>query len=193
MRSTCALLFVLMQIAGGAAGQPLNQQQCPGADPDLSISGCTAMIRSGQETQQKLALDYAARGVAYLAKSQRDRAIQDFNQVIRLNPNLTLAYNARGAAYLAKGQPDRAIQDFNQAIRLNPNSAYLAFNNRGAAYLAKGRPDRAIQDFDQAIRLNPSYAQAFYDRGLAKQVKGDAAGGGADMAKARQLSPGAPP
>ena len=58
MRNTWTLLFVLMQIAGfggAATAQTDDQQRCSAPDPDLSISGCTAMIQSGHETRQNLA------------------------------------------------------------------------------------------------------------------------------------------
>jgi hypothetical protein len=66
MRSTCALLFVLMHIAGfnGAAAQTVNQLQCPATNPDLSISGCTAMILSGREMPGNLAEAFYNRGCA---------------------------------------------------------------------------------------------------------------------------------
>ena len=43
---------------GGAASAQTQEQQCPASEPDLSISGCTAMIQSGHETQQKLPIDF---------------------------------------------------------------------------------------------------------------------------------------
>jgi tetratricopeptide (TPR) repeat protein len=63
------------------------------------------------------------RGLAYRAKGEHDRAIQDYDEAIKLNPNLAIAFYNRGLAYGAKGQHDRAIQDFDQAIRLNPSDA----------------------------------------------------------------------
>jgi hypothetical protein len=60
MRGRCALLFVLMYIAGfsgAATAQNDDQKLCLAPDPDLSISRCTAMIQSGHETQQNLAVD----------------------------------------------------------------------------------------------------------------------------------------
>jgi tetratricopeptide (TPR) repeat protein len=209
MRNRWALLFVLMHIAGfggSAIAQTVDQQQqCPAPDPDLSISGCTAMIQSGHETQQKLPLDFYNRGYAYFGKGQSDRAIEDFDQAIRLNPNLAQAFLGRGGVYLGNGQPDRAIEDFDQAIRLNPNYA-LAFNSRGNAYSGKGltacRPgsfppcasaiaqyDRAIEDFDQAIRLNPNYALAFNNRGNAYLVKGQPDRAIEDFDQAIRLNP----
>jgi tetratricopeptide (TPR) repeat protein len=125
--------------------------EADGVSLDLRISGCTTVIQSDKVSNNDLAIAFYNRGNAYRPKGQHDRAIQDYDQAIKLNPNYALAYNNRGIAYGAKGQHDRAIQDFDQAIKLDPSYA-KAFNNRGAAYRDKGQIDRAIQDFDQATR-----------------------------------------
>src|SRR3989304_4310643 len=124
---------------------------------DAAIESFTLAIKAGDLSTQNLADAYNNRGFAYQTKGDNDRAIQDFNEAIRLHPNLAAAYNNRGNAYADKGDHDRAIQDFNEAIRLNPNLA-AAYNNRGNAYADKGDHDRAIQDFNEAIRLNPNLA-----------------------------------
>lgn len=106
---------------------------------------------------------YDRAGASYL-KGDYERAIQDYDQAIRLNPRFAKAFCNRGTTYAGKSDYDHAIQDFDQAIRLDPSFA-LAFSSRGLAYDKKGDYDRAIQDFDQAIRLNPDYALAFANRG----------------------------
>jgi lipoprotein NlpI len=191
MRNRWTLLFVLMQIAGfcgAATAQTADQQRCSAPDPDLAISGCTAMIQSGHKTQQDLVKDFSNRGTAYGRKGQYDRAIEDFDQAIRLNPNYAEAFNYRGANYARKFQLDRAIEDFDKAIRLNPNFAE-AFSNRGNAYRRKGQLDRAIEDLDHAIRLNPNYAQAFYNRGTAYDRKAQPDRAIEDFDQAIRLNP----
>jgi tetratricopeptide (TPR) repeat protein len=141
-------------------------------DPDLRISGCTSVIQCGTETQANLAIAFNNRGIAYAAKGDNDRAIQDYDEAIRLKPDYGYAFINRGTAHSAKGDSDLGIQDFDQAIRLNPDDAD-AFYNRGNTYQAKVDNDRAIQDFDEAIPLKPDYAYAFHNRGIAYRAKGD--------------------
>jgi lipoprotein NlpI len=128
------------------------------------------------------------RGVTYNYKGDYERAIQDYNQVIRLRPDYAAAYNNRGLVYHEKGEYDRAIQDFDQAIRLKPGYAE-AFESRGSSYLARGDYDRAIQDYGQAIKLEPSYAGDFSDRAFAYDCKKDYRRALQDYDLAVQLNP----
>jgi len=167
-----ALLGAPATLAGQASNENLARCNAEGIDLDLKIAGCTAVIQSGQLNDTNLSIAFNNRGIAYYNKKDYDRAIQDYDQAIRLNPSFADAFNNRGNAYYYKKDYDRAIQDYTEAIRLNPSFA-LAFNNRGNAYRDKQDDDRAIQDYDQAIRLNPSDAGMFYNRGNAYRDKQD--------------------
>jgi len=80
-------------------------------------------------------------------------AIQDFGDVIRLDPNDDRAYHNRGYAYMRLGEYERAVQDYDKVIQLYPESASANdYKNRGAAYSGLGQHQRAIQDYNQAIR-----------------------------------------
>ena len=107
---------------------------------------------------------YNNRGWDFYQKKDYDKAISDFNDAIKLNPNSALAYFNRGITYGDKKEYDKAISDFNDAIRLDPNSA-LGYFNRGIAYAGKREYDEAISDFNDAIRLDPNSALAYNNRG----------------------------
>jgi len=117
-----------------------------------------------------------------------DRAIGDYTQAIRLEPNNAQAYLGRGIAYSNKGDFDRAIADNNEAIRLDPNYAD-AYYNRGTTYSNKNDYDRAIADYTQAIRLNPNLADAYNNRGIAYMNKNDYDRAIADYTEAIRLDP----
>ena len=94
-----------------------------------------------------------------------DRAIADYSEALRIDPDYAAALYNRGIAWRHKGDLDRAIADYDQAIRLNPTAA--AYNNRGSAWHAKGENERAIADLDLAISLDPRSADAYINRGNA--------------------------
>ncbi len=166
----CLSLGAAMAAMGQSRQENLNK--CRSVDPNAKITGCTALIQAGQDTTENLSVIYNNRGTAYDDEGDYDRAIQDFNEAIHLNPNAERAYYGRGYAYKKKGDYDRAIQDFNEAIHLNPNFE-RAYYDRGNAYIDKDDYDRAIQEFDEAIRLNPNDAFAYNNRGVAYERKDD--------------------
>ncbi len=89
---------------------------------------------------------YNNRGNTYNNLGQPERAIQDFDEAIRLDPKLATAYKIRGDVYRNLGQPERAIQDYDEAIRLAPKLA-LTYLNRGFVYgFMLGQHLRAIED-----------------------------------------------
>ena len=100
---------------------------------DLQIGGCTALIQSGTLNASDLASAFSNRGIVYYAQKDYPRAIADFNEAIRLNPQYAFAFNNRGAAYQVVGDYTHAIADFSEAIRLNPQHAN-SFYNRGIDY-----------------------------------------------------------
>jgi tetratricopeptide (TPR) repeat protein len=159
-------------IAAMGQGRQENLDKCQSDDPDVKVTGCTALIQADQDTTKNLSVIYNNRGNAYEKKGDYDRAIEDFNEAIHLNPNFEIAYYGRGDAYKKKGDYDRAIQDFNEAIHLNPNFE-IAHYGRGNAYIDKDDYVHAIQEFDDAIRLNPKDANAYNNRGVAYERKGD--------------------
>jgi tetratricopeptide (TPR) repeat protein len=121
-------------------------------------------------------------------KAVYDKAIADFSQAIRLDPDNKNAWRERGRGYADKGDYDKAIADCNQAIRLDPEGA-LAYNSRGLAYYHKKDYDRAMADYNQAIRLDPEDAAAYSNRGLAYIDKKDYDRAIADCSQAIRLDP----
>lgn len=173
LRWIVSALFFLPGCALQAAAQDDDYGRCvehPESNPDLALQYCTTAIQSGNLSQERLARARKNRGIAFYTKGERDRAIEDFNEAIRLKPDLAEAFYDRAIAFDDKGESDRAIQDYGQAIRLRPDFSE-AFKNRGTSFIYKGQYDRAIEDFDHAIRLKPDDFKAFRDRGVLFTIK----------------------
>ncbi len=143
---------------------------------------------SAQQKQIKLenAEFYASRGLAYLEKRQYDKAILDFNKVLKMNPADANAYHNRGRAHGERGQYDLAISDYTNALKINPRYADAYFN-RGLAYHAKGQYDQAISDYTNALKINPGDAGTYYARGFTYYCEKEYEKSWVDVKKAQSL------
>lgn len=147
--------------ASALAQTPQQREVCcrTSAADDQTISGCTAVIQGGKESQDNLAIAYYNRGIGYQNSKDYELALKDYDQALRLRPAYSSASNNRGNVFQSLRQYERAVQDYDQATRIAPNDP-LPYNNRGNAYRRLGKTDKAIAELDQAIRLKPDYADA---------------------------------
>jgi tetratricopeptide (TPR) repeat protein len=169
--------------------------QCLGREGliiDAVIDGCTAVIQSGQEPPGKLATAFDNRGAAYRLKGEYDRALQDYEQAIQLNPSNANAYNNRGIIYRIKGEYGRAIADYDEAIWLKKGDFPAAYYNRALAYADKGEYEQSLRDFDVVMRFDPNNALALYARGLTLLKKGDIDAGKIEISAAKAINPNIP-
>ncbi len=91
------------------------------------------------------------RGNAYGRSAQLERATQDYNEAIRLDPKFYRAYFNRGINYRDLGQTDKAIADYSEAIKLNSEFAE-GYIDRAAGFFRRGEFARASADYDEAFR-----------------------------------------
>lgn len=81
-----------------------------------------------------------------------DKALDDLNSAIILNPDDAAAYQNRGNIYSQRNLMHKAITDYDKAIRLNPESAESHWN-RGMAWFALSRFEEAAMDLEQSFRI----------------------------------------
>jgi protein O-mannosyl-transferase len=131
-------------------------------------------------------LAHNGRGVAYYKLGQNQKAIEDYNEAIRLNP-YDDAYHNRGTAYAKISLYQKAIEDYNEAIRLKPRAD--TYHNRGFIYYKLGQHKRAIEDFSHAILMKPDSVMDYNHRGNAYSELGQYQKAIEDYKKAIHLKP----
>lgn len=104
-------------------------------------------------------------GLAYFKRGEIDKAIQEFDEALKLKKGHAEAHNNLGAAYAMEGQSKKAEQHFLAALRLKPDYSD-AHNNLGIFYGSQGKMDQAIMHFQQALRSRPNFADAHYNLGV---------------------------
>jgi lipoprotein NlpI len=78
-------------------------------------------------------------------KGDYDRAIADYNEAIRLNPQGASAYRSRGTANFNLGRFDASVSDLTESLRLNPDQSYVLIWR----YLSQSRSgDRKLAEND---------------------------------------------
>ena len=118
----------------------------------------------------------------------KQKAIDDYTQAIKINPNYAPAYNNRGVVRYELGNKQGAIDDYNQAIKINPNLVQ-AYYNRGIARDELGNKPGAIDDYNQAIKIDPNDADAYYNRGVVRDELGNKQGAIDDYNLAIKINP----
>jgi tetratricopeptide (TPR) repeat protein len=84
-----------------------------------------------------------------------DRALEDFNRAIALEPDNFTAHVGRGDALMAFELPQRedAIAAYDRAIVLNPNY-HQAWANRGIALTSSGQLIEAVESYNRALEID---------------------------------------
>ena len=129
-----------------------------------------------------------SRGLSYAAISEHREAINDFTEVIKLEPKNTDAYNNRGLSNAAIGEHRKAINDFTEVIKLEPKNTD-AYNNRALSYAQLGDFLEAIDDLTTAIKLNREFVLAYGNRGIVYASIGEHHKAVSDFTSAIELDP----
>src|SRR5665811_589027 len=93
------------------------------------------------------------RGQIYATKRAYSLAVQDFDEVIRLNPKDFDAYNNRCWTLAAIDDLQPALKDCDEALRLNPGLVD-ALDSRGLVNLKLGKTSDAIKDYSEVLEKN---------------------------------------
>ncbi|RKU38799.1 hypothetical protein C6496_04655 [Candidatus Poribacteria bacterium] len=129
-------------------------------NPDDAIEYYTEVIRLDPPDAFIVSIAHSNRGVAYSKKGETGRAIEDYDQTIRLNPESAVAYNNRGYAYRQKGEVERAIEDYDRAIQIRSDNV-LFYNNRAIALLHLQEWEKAKSDLTIARNMGVDIVALF--------------------------------
>jgi len=108
----------------------------------LLIVGCMS-----REERSDEAFD---RGYAAMERKDYDKAIAEYTEAIRLDPQSDAAYHNRAHVYFGKKEYARAIADYNEAIRINPRDPA---SHSSLAWVLATCPNAELRDGKRALRL----------------------------------------
>lgn len=122
------------------------------------------------EKKEKDAVElYIWRGNAKYEQKDYDGAISNYNKALEIDPYYGLAFYNRTFALIGKGYYLKAIENCDKVINLCLDYNVDAYVIKGAILRAINKYREAIKSFDKAIDIDPDYANAYFNRGIAKK------------------------
>jgi tetratricopeptide (TPR) repeat protein len=152
------------------------------------IQACTELLDRKLFTGRDRFPMFVNRARAYFAQGDKERALADYDEAVRVAPYNAKAYYSRGAYYAVQSDGDAALRDFDAALRLD-RKAVPALRLRAKLYDARGNFDGALADYSEAIHLQQKSATLWSERGYVRLRQRDNERAMQDEAHAIELDP----
>jgi len=127
------------------------------------VDTCTDAINQGDLSRADLSATYSNRGIMWVKRDRLDRALEDQNTAIELNPDSARAHINRANVHFRQKRYTEALADYDVAVELSAGKISNVFYNRALTHRALGDVPAARADLERAIELSPNnatYAQA---------------------------------
>ncbi|MFW9824752.1 MAG: tetratricopeptide repeat protein [Candidatus Thorarchaeota archaeon] len=108
---------------------------------------------------------YEIKGISLKNLRLYDEALQCYDKVINLNPELTAPYTNKGNVYMELDRLEESIEMHQKAIDINPIDE-LGWNNLGVVHNLMNNFDDALKGFNEALRLNNRFYQSYWGKGM---------------------------
>jgi tetratricopeptide (TPR) repeat protein len=92
----------------------------------------------------------------YYQSRNRDKAIEEYNKVLELDPNYGLALNQIGYTYWGMGNYEKAIEYLKKYASISPGEAN-PYDSLGEVYFGKGDLEEAIASYKKALEIKPDF------------------------------------
>lgn len=141
---------------------------------DLDMKRVDAQLGYLQQKVQTEPTDPKTRvelGYTYLLKGQNDKAIQELNQALLLDPKSFDAYYNLGLVLLNEERNNEALEKFQKAVDLSPKD-FKGHLQKGVAYRNLGMYKEASVSLAQANKLLPGSADIIYETGRVAEAQG---------------------
>ena len=108
---------------------------------------------------------FSTRGMTYFELGEYIKALADYEEALRLNPQWLEAYEGRAEVYRKMQQYAKAIADYTAALQLKPSSdLYIA---RGNLFMLIDQYKQALDNFNEALALSPDSVPAYFGKAYA--------------------------
>jgi len=112
---------------------------------DKALEAITLALKHTNDATER-AEGLRTRGKLYTESHQLDKALNDFNTAIAIEPKNSTNFKQRGNLYMRLNQYDKAIADYTSGLEYRQSESDLFYSLRAQAYDKIGRADLAKAD-----------------------------------------------
>jgi len=121
---------------------------------------CTGALEHDVLTRKDRAGTYDNRGVVLDLLGRTQKAADDFNMAITLDPTLGDPYVNLGAMLIKKGQYEESLVQINKGLDLGMAFPHIGYYDRAVAQQMLGRYKEAYYDYKKVLELEPNFTMA---------------------------------
>jgi Flp pilus assembly protein TadD len=175
-----------------------NTETVPTLDRTRETTAHSAASGATEETMKKLeALGYLTPdnadaqnnlGQRYKQRGEYQKAIEAYQEALRMRPNFYSAYNNIAVCYGNLKMYDQAEAALKKYIALKPDD-YYAMNNLAVMFMQTGRAQEGQRFAEAAVKTEPGYANGRVTRGSVYAMQGRFDDAEAQFREALRLDP----
>lgn len=158
-----------------------NFEEALRLDPQLWVAHyyrgiCHKMLRDFKEAEKDLlaciainpqAAAHVELGEIHHLQNYFDRAIDEYNKAVSIDPQMTQAYYNLGSVSLARGDVKRGLRYYEKCNEVDPHFPQAYMMQGLLKFKARKKDNESIRLFDKAVEADSTYAHTYFWRGLA--------------------------
>ncbi len=145
-------------VIGGGLAEACANAAITGKSDRRFENLCTQALSEEIMNSRDRAGTYVNRGVMKLRRMNYAEATLDFNQAVRIKPDLGESYVNRGAAWIGQHRYVESLLDLNKGIELGIDEPAKAYYNRALANEGLDNAKAAYFDYQKALELSPDWS-----------------------------------
>jgi tetratricopeptide (TPR) repeat protein len=110
---------------------------------------------------------YVELGEIYQLENSFNKASDEYESALALDPTLVQAHYNLGSIALTKGDVRRALKNYQKCNEINPKYAQAYMMQGLIKFLARKKDGESIALFDKALQADSSYSLTYFWKGLA--------------------------
>ncbi|HLG30939.1 MAG TPA: tetratricopeptide repeat protein, partial [Candidatus Brocadiales bacterium] len=109
-------------------------------------------------------------GVFHQKNKEIEKAVEEYNKVIKLDPDNAEVHINFGVIYKEEGDLNKAVEEYKKALAIDP-WLDAGYNNLGVVYFLKGNYAESIKHYQKAVEINPENLESYINLGIAYGIQ----------------------